>query len=137
MSPPNSQPSSLSARQARIAAMESRLDELLNSRWRDQSSRQAQLFSKEDERKSLTTTLVSVTEKIVVLDRQHNGANAPRYYRLKAMKGDLKQKINALSEKIAAEKKAYEEDSKNSEMEKKVIENLQKLIETELAWEEN
>ncbi|KAL7275390.1 hypothetical protein RUND412_001668 [Rhizina undulata] len=107
MSPPDSQPSSLSARQARIAAMESRLDEF-----------------------GLTTNLASITQKIEKLDGQRNGANAPQYYRLKAMKGDLKQEIDALSVMIAAERKAYEEDRESS-VEKKVIQDLQKLIDLE------
>ncbi|KAL7271373.1 hypothetical protein RUND412_005873 [Rhizina undulata] len=129
MSPPDSQPSI--ARQARIAAMESRLDELLVSRWRDVTSRQAQLVSKVDECLRLKTTLLSATGKIDKLHVQRNGANAPHYSRLKAMQGDLKQKIDTLSEEIAAEKKAYEEDRDNS-VEEKFIRDLQKLINIEI-----
>ncbi|KAL7275392.1 hypothetical protein RUND412_001670 [Rhizina undulata] len=121
-----------SARQARTnAATESRLNKLKASQWEDQSSRQAQIFTKEIELVNLTTALALVTDKIADLWRQPNGTSAPHYYRLKATKGDLKQKIEALSEKIAAEKKAYEEERENSVEEnflEKVIQNFQKLI---------
>ncbi|KAL7275388.1 hypothetical protein RUND412_001666 [Rhizina undulata] len=137
MSSPDSQPQS--ARQARIAVMESYLNELVISGWKGQGSRQAQLFSKVNERMDLTTTLASVNEKIKEVDAQPaNDADASQYYSLKATKGKLQQKIYALSIKIAAEKKAYEEDIVNS-VEEKVIRNLQMLIDDELAhaWEEN
>ncbi|KAL7275387.1 hypothetical protein RUND412_001665 [Rhizina undulata] len=135
MSPPNSQPQS--SRQARIAAMESRLDELLVSQRNDQNSRKLQLFSKKKELViNLMTTLASVNEKIEALDGQPDGDNTPQYSRLKSTEGDLLRKMDKLSENIANEKKAYEEDRENS-VDGKIIRNLQMLIEFERAWEKN